>query len=70
MRLTLSFVILLVLATAATGLLWGNIPEARAGDLQARAITSLAVLVALISCTLLGRIVTKVGAASGARGEA
>lgn len=70
MRLTVSFVILLILATVATGLLWGSIPEARAGDPGARAIASLAIPLALISFTLLGRIVTKVGAASGGRGEA
>lgn len=70
MRLTLSFIILLILATVATGLLWGTIPEARAGDPGARAIASLAMPVALISFALLGRIVTKVGATSGGRGKA
>lgn len=69
MRLTLSFIILLILATVASGLLWGTIPEARAGDPGARAIASLAVPLALISFTLLGRIVTKVSASRGGRGE-
>ena len=61
MRLTVSFIVLLAVATAAAGLLWGNIPEARAGDSGARLIASLAMPVVLISFTLLGRIVAKVG---------
>jgi len=61
MRLTFSFIVLLFVATAAAGLLWGNIPEARAGDSGARLIASLAMPVVLISFTLLGRIVAKVG---------
>ena len=68
MRLTFSFIVLLFVATAAAGLLWGNIPEARAGDSGARLIASLAMPVVLISFTLLGRIVAKVGG-RGARKE-
>jgi hypothetical protein len=69
MRLTLSFIILLVLATVAAGLLWANIPEARAGDPGARMVAALAVPLTIVSFTLLGRIVSKAGTVSGARGE-
>ncbi len=61
MRLTVSFVVLLVIATAAAGLLWGNVSEARAGDAEARVIASLAMPVALVAFVLLGRIVSKAG---------
>lgn len=63
MRLTASFIVLLAVATAAAGLLWGNIPEARAGDSGARLIASLAMPAALFSFLLLARIVSKVDAA-------
>ena len=70
MRLTLSFIVLLFVATAATGLLWGSFPEARAGGTAARLVVSMAMPVALFSFLLLARIVSKAGAARRAgRGD-
>ena len=63
MRLTVSFIVLLFVATAAAGLLWGNIPEARAGETAARLVASVAMPVALLSFLLLARIVWKIDVA-------
>lgn len=62
MRVLFSFLVLLFIATLAMGVVWGNFAEARGGDAGARAIAFLAVPVALISFTLLSRIVSKVSA--------
>ena len=70
MRLPLSFIVLLLVATAATGLLWGSFPEARVGDTAARFVASVAMPVALLSFLLLARIVSKADAARRAgRGD-
>jgi hypothetical protein len=62
LRLNAAFLLLLLAATAATGLLWGNFAAARDGALAARIVVLLAAPVALISTALLGRIVVKVSA--------
>lgn len=69
MRPTVSFVVLLIVATLALGVVWGNFADARAGDAGARAITLLGMPVALLSFALLGRIVSKISAARHAREE-
>lgn len=63
MRLPLSFIVLLLVATAATGLLWGSFPEARTGETAARLVASVAMPVALLSFLLLARIVWKIDVA-------
>lgn len=62
MRLNAAFLLLLLVATAATGLAWGDFAAARDGALGARIVVLLAAPVALISTALLGRIVVKVSA--------
>ncbi len=70
MRLTLSFLVLLVIATAAAGLAWGNFADARAGDAVARLIVFLAAPVGAASLALLGRIMVQVSAVRRAGKEA
>jgi hypothetical protein len=62
MRLNAAFLFLLLVATAATGLVWGDVASARDGALGARVSVLLAAPVALIAITLLGRIIVKVSA--------
>jgi hypothetical protein len=62
MRLNAAFLLLLLVATAATGLVWGDFAAALDGALAARVLVLLAAPVALISTALLGRIVVKVSA--------
>jgi hypothetical protein len=60
MRLQVSFVTLLILATMATSLVWRESSPAEHGDLLAEFVVSVFAPVALLAMALLGRIVLKV----------
>jgi hypothetical protein len=60
MRLQVSFVTLLVLATTATSLVWRESSLAEQGDLRAEFVVFTFAPVALLAIALLGRIVLKV----------
>jgi hypothetical protein len=60
MRLQVSFVTLLVLATTATSLVWRESSPAEHGDLLAEFAVLALAPVALLAIALLGRIVVKV----------
>ena len=70
MRLNAMFLVLLLVATAAAGTVWGDFAAARAGALEARLTVLSAAPVALMAIALLGRIVVKVSAARRERGSA
>lgn len=62
MRLYLTFVVLLTIATIASGLTWQRFADARGGEAAARLIVLSTTPVALAAFVLLVRIVTRVTA--------
>jgi len=64
-----AFVLLLLIATVATGLVWQNVAVARDGDAVARLVVFSAAPVAAVSVALLGRIVVKLSSARTGRGS-
>lgn len=62
MRLQASFLLLLLIASTATSIIWKDFGSARDGDAVARAVVFSVTPVALVSVVLLGRIILAVGA--------
>lgn len=60
MRLNISFLALLLLATLSVGLDWANFQPARDGDPLARLIVFASAPVAIVAIALLTRIIVKV----------
>lgn len=69
MRLQASFVLLLLIAATATTIVWRDFAAAREGDTLARFLVLALSPAALMSITLLGRIVLKVRNVRDAGGE-
>ncbi len=63
MRLTISFVVLLLAASTATSLVFRNFSTARGGDSEARIAVFFGAPIALVALVLLSRIMLKVFAA-------
>ncbi len=59
MRLQAAFLVLLLTASTATSIVWRDFAGARNGNTEARLLVVTLALVALLSITLLGRIVLK-----------
>jgi hypothetical protein len=59
MRLQVTFVGILLVASASTSLVWRNLDVARDGDAWARLLVFALALVSAVSLVLLGRIVSK-----------
>lgn len=69
MRLQLSFVLLLLIASISTGVIWKNLATAREGEELARVMVFPLALLAAVSMVLLMRIVIKVKSHGGRREE-
>lgn len=57
MRLQLTFVLLLLTSSTATSLAWRNFARARSGDALGQALVFVAATIAVLSFTLLARII-------------